>query len=188
MGEEYDGKEAVRHFVEILLKDTGITKIRRYLKRSLGGLKVAAYYGCYLLRPPEVTGFDDPENPTLLERLIEAMDGEPLDWPDKTECCGGALALTRMEVPVRLSGGIIGEAAAAGAACLTVACPMCQISLDLRQSDIEKASGKRYGIPVLYITQLLGLCLGIPEGELGLKRLTVNPATIIKSLSPLAGR
>jgi heterodisulfide reductase subunit B2 len=187
-GEEYDGTVAVRHFVEILLKDNGIDKIRRRVKRSLSGLKVAAYYGCYLLRPPEVTGFDDPEDPTSLESLIEAMGGEPLEWPGKTECCGGALALTRTKVPVRLSGGIIEEAAAAGAACLTVACPMCQVSLDLRQSDIEKASGRRYGIPVLYITQLLGLCLGIPGSDLGLKRLTVSPAAIIKSLSPMAGR
>jgi heterodisulfide reductase subunit B2 len=187
-GEDYDGTVAVRHFVEILLGDIGIDKIRRRVKRSLGGLKVAAYYGCYLLRPPEVTGFDDPEDPNSLERLIEAMGGEPLDWPGKTECCGGALALTRTEVPVKLSGDIIEEAKAAGAACLTVACPMCQVSLDLRQSNIEKASGKRYGLPVFYITQLLGLCLGIPESELGLKRLTVSPAAVMKSLVPAAGR
>jgi heterodisulfide reductase subunit B len=183
VGQDYDGSVAVRHFVEILMKDVGIKKIKKLVKRPLNGLKVAAYYGCYLLRPPEITGFDDPEDPSVLEQLIEAMGGEPVDWPDKTQCCGGALALTRTEIPVKLSGKIIQSAVDAGAACMTVACPMCQVSLDLRQADIEKATGKKYGMPVLYITQLLGLCLGISEKELGLKRLMVSPAKVLGSLA-----
>jgi heterodisulfide reductase subunit B len=180
LGEDYDGSVKVRHFVEVLLEDVGLSWLGQSLKRSLNGLKVACYYGCYLVRPPEVTGFDDPENPTSLDRLVTAMGGEALEWPCKVECCGGGLNLTRTDVTVRLSGSIIQMAKASGADCITVACPMCQTSLDLRQKDIEKATGQRYGMPILYITQLLGLCLGIAPEKLGLSRLIVPPSPVLK--------
>jgi heterodisulfide reductase subunit B len=182
LGEDYDGSVKVRHFVEVLLEDVGLGQLGKSLKRSLNGLKVACYYGCYLVRPPEVTGFDDAENPTSLDRLVTAMGGEALEWPCKVECCGGGLNLTRTDVTVQLSGSIIQMARAAGADCITVACPMCQTSLDLRQKDIEKATGERYGMPILYITQLLGLCLGIAPGKLGLNRLMVSPSSVLKAI------
>lgn len=188
VGQDYDGSVKVRHFVEVLLQDVGLAKLRKSFKRSLNGMKVACYYGCYLLRPAEVTEFDDPENPTSLERLVTAMGGEAVEWPGKVDCCGGGLTLTRTDVPVKLSGSIIEEAQASGASCITVACPMCQISLDLRQKDIERATGKKYDMPILYITQLMGLCLGIPEKELGLNRLMVDPANVVKAIVPVAGR
>jgi len=182
LGQPYDGSVAVRHFVEVIVKDIGLAKLRKKITQPLRGLKVACYYGCYLLRPPEVTGFDDPENPSILEDLVEAMGGEPLEWPGKVDCCGGSHNLTRTELTVERSGEIIEMAKAAGADCLTVACPMCQTSLDLRQRDIEKAAGKKYGLPVLYVTQLLGLCLGVPPKELGLDRLMVTPEEIMKAI------
>jgi heterodisulfide reductase subunit B len=186
LGQPYDGSVAVRHFVEVLIKDLGTARLRRSFKNSLNGLKVACYYGCYLVRPPEVTQFDDPENPTILESLVEAMGGESLDWPGKVDCCGGGLNLTRTDITVQRSGAILETALAAGAACLAVACPMCQTSLDLRQKDIEKATGKRYDMPVVYITQLLGLCLKIPPRELGLNRLMISPAPVIKAAGTTA--
>jgi heterodisulfide reductase subunit B len=186
LGQPYDGSVAVRHFVEVLLKDIGVARLRKSFKQSLNGLKVACYYGCYLVRPPEVTHFDDPENPTILESLVEAMGGESLDWPGKVDCCGGGLNLTRTEITVQRSGAIIDMARAAGADCIAVACPMCQTSLDLRQKDIEKATGKRYNMPVVYITQLLGLCLGISAKELGFNRLMVIPTAVIKAAGTTA--
>jgi heterodisulfide reductase subunit B len=186
LGQDYDGSVTVRHFVEVLLEDVGPDKLRKSIKRPLNGLKVACYYGCFLVRPHEVTGFDDPENPMSLDRLVTAMGGESLEWPGKVECCGGGLNLTRTDVTVQLSGSIIEMARASGAGCIAVACPMCQTSLDLRQQDIEKATGKRYNMPVLYITQLLGLCLGIPPKELGLDRLMVAPSPVLKAIG--AGR
>lgn len=182
LGQDYDGSVAVRHFVEVLLEDVGLDKLRKSIKRPLKGLKVACYYGCFLVRPHEVTGFDDPENPMSLDRLVTGMGGESLEWPSKVECCGGGLNLTRTEVTVQLSGSIIEMARASGADCIAVACPMCQTSLDLRQKDIEKATGKRYDMPVLYITQLLGLCLGISQKELGLDRLMVAPSPVLKAV------
>jgi heterodisulfide reductase subunit B len=182
LGEDYDGSVKVRHFVEVLLEDVGLGQLGKSLKQSLNGLKVACYYGCYLVRPPEVTGFDDPEDPTSLDHLVTAMGGEALEWPCKVECCGGGLNLTRTDVTVKLSGSIIQMARASGADCVTVACPMCQTSLDLRQKDIEKATGERYGMPILYITQLLGLSLGISPEKLGLNRLMVSPSPVLKAI------
>lgn len=186
IGHEYDGSVRVRHMIEVLLEDIGIGKLRKQFKQSLNGLKVACYYGCLLVRPPEVMNFDDPENPTSLDRLVTAMGGESLEWPYKVECCGGALNLTRTDVMVKLSASITEAAQASGAECVAVACPMCQSSLDLRQKDIEKATGKRFNLPVVYITQLLGLCLGISQKTLGFNRLMVNPSAIIKSVEPIA--
>lgn len=182
IGQDYDGSVKVKHFVEVLLEDVGINRLCKAFKQSLNGLKVACYYGCFLVRPPEVTRFDDPENPTSLDRLVTAMGGESLDWPYKVECCGGALNLTRTDVLLKLSGAIMDMAQASGAECIAVACPMCQTSLDLRQKDIEKETGKQYNMPVVYITQLLGLCLGIPQKELGLSRLMVRPSAVFKAV------
>ena len=182
VGRDYDGSVKVRHFVEVLLQDVGLVNLRKKFVRSLAGLKIACYYGCYLLRPAEVTGFDDPENPSSLERLVDAMGGEGIDWPGKVSCCGGGLTLMLSDVAVKLSGSIIDMAQDSGAACIVVACPMCQISLDLRQNDIEKARGRQYGMPILYITQLVGLCLGIPKEELGLDRLMVDPSRVVEGI------
>jgi heterodisulfide reductase subunit B len=181
LGQSYDGSVPVRHFVEVLTKDIGAARLRKSLKQSLNGLKAACYYGCYLLRPPEATHFDDPENPTIMENLVGAMGGESLDWPGKVDCCGGGLNLTRTDITVQRSGAIIDMARAAGAECIVVACPMCQTSLDLRQKDIEKATGKSYNMPIVYITQLLGLCLGISPKELGFDRLMVPATAVIKA-------
>jgi heterodisulfide reductase subunit B2 len=186
LGQPYDGSVAVRHFTEVVVKDIGLAKLRKRIKQPLNGLKAACYYGCYLLRPPEVTNFDDPENPTILESLVEAMGGESLDWPGKVDCCGGGLNLTRTDITVQRSAAIIDMAKEAGAECITVACPMCQTSLDLRQKDIEKATGKRYDMPIVYITQLLGLCLGISPKELGFDRLMVPPTAVLKAAAATA--
>jgi heterodisulfide reductase subunit B len=182
VGQPYDGSVAVRHLVEILLEDVGIEKLRQRFTHTLGGLKVASYYGCLLVRPHGITNFDDAENPTILDRLVTAMGGEGVDWPCKVDCCGGGLNLTRTDMVVKLSGSIIDMAKAAGADCIAVACPMCQASLDLRQQDIQKQSGTHYKMPIVYITQLLGLCLGIPGKELGLNRLMVAPTAVLQSL------
>jgi len=183
VGQPYDGSVAVRHLIEVLLEDVGIPKLKKSLVRSLNGLKVASYYGCLLVRPHDVTGFDDAENPASLDRLVEAMGGNSVDWPCKVDCCGGGLNLTRTDVVVRLSGSIIDMAAAAGADCIAVACPMCQASLDLRQNDMKRSTGKDYRMPIVYITQLLGLCLDLKPEELGLNRLMVSPDVVLQAVS-----
>ena len=175
---DYDGSVRVRHLLEVLLEDVGLETIANSLKYSLNGLKVACYYGCLLVRPPEILKFDDPENPTSLDRLVKAMGGESLEWPCKVDCCGGGLSLSRTDVVVQLTESILDMACRAGADCIAVSCPMCQVNLDLRQADINKQEGKSYHLPIAYITQLLGLCLGVGANELGFNKLMV-PASIV---------
>jgi heterodisulfide reductase subunit B2 len=181
-GREYDGSVKIRHLLEVLLEDVGIETIAAALRGSLAGMKVASYYGCLLVRPKDVTGFDDPENPTSLDRLVAAMGGTALDWPHKVECCGGGLSMSRTDVVVNLTNNIVGMAKAAGAECIAVSCPMCQINLDMRQLDIAKVTGNHHDMPVLYITQLLGLCLGIPAQKLGLNKLMISPARVVEAV------
>jgi heterodisulfide reductase subunit B len=182
IGRDYDGKVLVRHFIEVLLEDVGLEKITDAAIRSLNGLKVACYYGCLLVRPPKVVNFDDPENPTSLDKLVKAIGGESIDWPYKVECCGGGLSLSRTDIVVQLADSILSMAESAGADCIAVSCPMCQVNLDLRQQDIKKQTGRDYSIPILYITQLLGLSFGISSDKLGLKKLMVSPSSVLEKI------
>ena len=178
LGEDYDGKVRVRHFVEVLINDIGIQKLQKHFTHTLDGLKVASYYGCLLVRPLEVTGFDDPENPTLMDQLVKSMGGESIDWPHKVACCGGGFAISRTDIVVELSNSILDMAKSSGAQCITVACPMCQINLDMRQGDISKMKSTTYEMPVVYITQLLGLCLGLSWRKLGMNKCIVSPKPV----------
>ena len=182
LGRDYDGSVNVKHFMEVILQDVGIEKIKESVKKTLNGMKVACYYGCLLVRPNEVTKLDDPENPTFLDKLVTAMGGESLDWPHKVECCGGGLSMSRTDVVVSLTDSILEMAQASGAQCIAVACPMCQINLDLRQLDIKKQLGKEYNMPIVYITQLIGLCLGVPQNRLGLDKLMISPSKVIEAV------
>ena len=182
LGEDYDGSVNVQHFIEILIKEIGIKKLQTTFTHSLNGIKVANYYGCLLVRPREVTNFDDPENPTIMDNLVTIMGGESIDWPHKVECCGGGFALSRTDIVVELSNSILEMAKLSGAQCLSVACPMCQVNLDLRQSDIKRIKGNEYNLPIVYITQLIGLCMGISYEKLGMKKCVVSPKAIVEKV------
>ena len=182
LGTDYDGSVNVRHFMEVLLEDVGIDKIADSVKKSLNGLKVACYYGCLLIRPNEVTKLDDPENPVFLDKIANSLGAESLDWPHKVECCGGGLSMSRTDIVVSLTDAVLEMAQASGAQCVVVACPMCQINLDLRQLDIKKQLGKSYDMPIIYITQLIGLSLGIDPEKLGLNKLMISPSKVIESI------
>lgn len=177
----YRGETKVKHLLEVVIDEYGLDALRAKVTRRLDGLRIAAYYGCLLVRPPEVTHFDDPEDPTTMERLISALGAEPVDWPYKTECCGGSLALTRTDVVVKLCHDILEMAADEGAECVMVACPLCQSSLDLRQAQVNRQYGTDLHIPILYFTQLIGLALGMGSKELGLSKLMVSPDSLLRA-------
>lgn len=174
VGRAYDGTVEVRHVVDLLVNEVGVDAIREKVRRPLTGLKVACYYGCLLTRPPEVAAFDDPEHPTSMEDLLVAAGAESVEWPYKTECCGAGLSMTQPEVVNRLGHKLLSMAGRAGARCIALACPLCQINLDLRQADAAKAHGRIPETPILYVTQLLGLALGLSAKELGISALTVS--------------
>jgi len=132
--------------------------------------KVACYYGCLLVRPHAILKFDRVEDPQSMDALIRAIGGTSMDWAFKTECCGGGFSVSRTDLVVRLSGNILKDASDRGAEALIVACPMCQSNLDMRRGAINKTLDSPIDIPVIYITQAIGLALGIGAKELGLKR------------------
>jgi heterodisulfide reductase subunit B2 len=182
LGKDYDGTVKVRHLLEVLLEDVGLPAITKSLKRTMKGLKVACYYGCLLIRPTEILKFDDAENPKSLDRLVTAMGGTSLEWPCKVDCCGGSLSLSRTDVVLKLTDAILEMAVRSGADCIAVSCPMCQINLDVRQKDINKEMGRNYRMPVIYITQLLGFCLGLDPSELGFEKLMVSPSDVLRKM------
>ena len=132
--------------------------------------KVACYYGCLLVRPKEVAAFDRVEDPQVMDQLMQRIGATPVDWAFKTECCGAGLSVPRTDVVARLSANILEDAVSRGAEAIIVACPMCHSNLDMRRKEIEKAAGKSYSIPILYITQAIGLALGLDRKKLGLHR------------------
>jgi heterodisulfide reductase subunit B len=179
LGEDYDGSVRILHFVEVLVKELGIQQLKRHFTHTLDGLKVASYYGCLLIRPHDITDFDDPENPTLMDQLVKCMGGESIDWPHKVACCGGGFAISRTDIVLELSNAVLDMAKSSGAQCIAVACPMCQINLDMRQGNISKIMKTTYEMPIVYISQLLGLCLGISWRKLGMNKCIVSPKTVI---------
>jgi len=178
-GAAYDGRVEVRHVLDVLVNDLGLAAIRARVRRPLEGLRVASYYGCLLARPPEIVALDDPEHPTCLDDLVMATGAESVTWPYKTECCGASLAMTESGVVSRLGHRLLSMARQAGAECIVVACPLCQMNLDLRQPDAAKAHGPLPQTPVLYFTQLLGLALGLSAKELGLRALSVSADALL---------
>ena len=178
----YDGSVKVRHILDVLVNDLGVREIRKRVQSPLKGLRVASYYGCLLSRPPEVVAFDDSEHPTCMDDLVKAAGAQAVDWPFKTECCGASLSISKTGVVNRLGYRLLSMAHRAGADCIVVACPLCQLNLDFRQPEARK-SGQGVAtpcptIPVLYITQLLGLALGLPPDALGLDALTISADAI----------
>ncbi len=185
-GKPYDGGVEVHHVLDVLVNHLGLEAVRQAVQRPLDGLRVACYYGCLLTRPPEIVAFDDPEHPHAMDDLVSALGGQPVEWPFKTECCGASLSLTNAEVVGRLSHKLISMARQAGAQCVAVACPLCQVNLDLRQADARKAHGALPETPVLYITQLLGLALGMGTKEVGLQALSVSADSLFPSATERA--
>ncbi len=172
-GKTYGGKVESRHLLDFLKRDVGLDRLKSSIKSSLNGLRVASYYGC-LTRLPGVN-LDDVENPMLMDEIIDTLGGEPLEWSHKTECCGASLSLTRTEIAVRLVRSILEAAKERGAQCIAVVCPLCQSNLDSRQGDVYKTYGTRFNMPILYISQLIGLTQKLGFSNLGLDRLIIHP-------------
>ena len=171
----------VKHLLDILARDFGLDRLAAAVQKPLTGLKVACYYGCLLTRPPEGPDLDDCEDPTIMEDLLRAVGAEPVAWSHRMECCGANFTLSRPEVVRKLSGQILASAQAAGADCLLVACPLCHGNLDIRQDEIAEYAGIHSGTPIFYITQLVGLAVGVSSLRLGLNNMIVDPKPLLKS-------
>jgi len=164
--------------LQVLVEDLGVDAIKERVKRPLKGLKVVPYYGCLMSRPADIMRFDDPEHPTAMDKVLEALGLEVIDFPLKTECCGASMGIPRREVTAKLTGRLLERAKNYGADAIAVACPLCQMNLDLRQPQAEAAMNASFNIPVLYFTQFMGLAFGLPEEELMLNKLCVSPTPL----------
>jgi heterodisulfide reductase subunit B len=158
----------------------GMQTIEKKISNPLKGLKVVPFYGCYMVKPSQVTRFDDPENPTSMDRILNALGAGVMEWDFKTECCGASLSVSKTEKVVELSGRILREALWRGADAVVVACQLCQSNLDMRQGEILNLKGNERHLPVLYFTQLMGLAFGIPARGLGLGRHLVDALPLLK--------
>lgn len=179
----FNNQVHVLNILDLLVNRIGIENIAKKVKKPLKGLKIAPYYGCVLTRPAKIAQFDDPINPQSMDRLLEALGAEVVTWGAKTDCCGAAHVLTRQEVVLELTGRIVYQAKEAHADAIATACPMCMSNLDLRQSAIQKATGKESKVPVMYITELLGMALGIPNSVLGTRKHVVSTAAVTARIS-----
>ncbi|HQK92984.1 MAG TPA: CoB--CoM heterodisulfide reductase iron-sulfur subunit B family protein [Armatimonadota bacterium] len=166
-------REPVRvlHLLEVFSHEEVAERLGGRAMQPLPVSKVAAYYGCLLVRPPKETGFDDPENPQTMDRLLRLCGLETCDWYFKNECCGASHSIPQSSVVLTLVDRIIRNARAAGAEWIVTACPLCQVNLDTRQ---QVALGEE-PLPVLYITQVLGLALGLSPKSLGVPEQLMIP-------------
>jgi heterodisulfide reductase subunit B len=167
-GCEYKGTVNVIHPVEVLTRDVGLEALKAKVTNPLTGLKVASYYGCQLVRP--YTDFDDPDYPTSMDALMEAMGAEAVDYPVKTRCCGGSLAGIMQDVGLSLNHLLLKEAKRQGADVIVTLCPLCQLNLEINQNKIVKKYKEDVKLPILYFTQLMGLALGVAKEDLGFSR------------------
>ena len=166
----YQGGVKVRNVLDFLANVVGSGKIASKVTNPLTGMRVACYYGCLNTRIPRMAAFDDREYPMTMDRVVNSLGAQTIDWAYKTECCGGSLFISAESVSAKLAAKILKDAAARDADCIVVSCPLCQNNLDTKQEEIREEHGISRPIPILFISQLMGLAFGLGERELALQQ------------------
>jgi heterodisulfide reductase subunit B len=164
----------VRHLLDVVVEDLGTEAIENMVTNPLGNMRFAPYYGCQIARPY------GPNNPTHMEDLIEALDGNAVEFYSKTRCCGSSLLASLKLEGLELARSILADAAEQDVDGIIAMCPLCQINLDAYQAQVNKRFNTSFDLPVLYFTQLLGLAIGIDSSELGFNRLITSPAELLE--------
>ena len=177
----YSGKVDVMHFLW-LVAGSHFEQLKEAAHKGLRGLKIAPFYGCQILRPSKLLGFDDPDKPESLERIIEACGGDPVDYPAKVKCCGFPIIQAREETALGELIQPIEQAKEAGADAIVTPCPLCHLSLDAWQSKLKKQTGKDFQMPILHLSQLIGVAAGLADSELKFKRHVVSVAPVVEKL------
>ncbi|MFQ6039329.1 MAG: CoB--CoM heterodisulfide reductase iron-sulfur subunit B family protein [Candidatus Poribacteria bacterium] len=174
-------KIELKHLLELFRGEDIKALVRQKTTRPLKDLTAVCYYGCLLVRPPTLLRFDDPENPMLMDDLMQAIGVSVLDWSYKVDCCGASLSLSRLDVIAQLSGTLFDMAQEAGAECIITACPMCHANLDLQQEEISRRLGREFQIPIFYFTELMAIAFGVPKAEDCLKKHFVDAMSLLES-------
>jgi succinate dehydrogenase / fumarate reductase cytochrome b subunit len=181
-GIAYRGTVQVKHLLWIVVREVGLSRLASQVRVPLEGFRIAPFYGCYILRPSRDLGFDDPENPTSLEKVIQTVKGEPVPYAGRTKCCGFPIILEKEAIAVAMAGANMKEAKEEGADFMVTPCPLCHMSLDIYQERAGRAVRTNLNLPILHLPQLLGLALGVPAKDLGLSRHLVPVDSIIKTI------
>jgi heterodisulfide reductase subunit B len=179
IGGKIDLSQKSRHILEVLYEDVGLEAIREKVRKPLNGLKVVTYYGCYLVRPPEIAAFDDPENPVIMDKIMEALGAEVMDWSYKVDCCGGGLSITAPDVVRKLSGKIADAAREVGADAIVTACGICQANLDMRQSK----EGSLPLVPIFYFSELTACSFGSSNVKKWLGKHLIDPSGLLEEMT-----
>ena len=173
---KFSGDSSVHHLIEVFVNDVGLAEVKAKVTNPLKGLRVAAYYGCQIMRPRKAK--EDVEQPRFFEDLVAACGADPVHYPLRLTCCSGALIITNREAALSLVRNLLESAGRAKAAVIVTACPLCQVNLECYQKQVNKEFGTEYNLPVMYFTQLMGLALGISPKRLGIgsELIAVMPA------------
>jgi succinate dehydrogenase / fumarate reductase, cytochrome b subunit len=176
-----------KNFLWLLVEDIGLDVLRERVVRPLSGLRVAPFYGCYIVRPQSRLGFDErPARDLYLEQVIEAIGATPVDYAGKHKCCGFPLITMNRTTSLRQAGRHIADAIDADADCMVTPCPLCHLNLDLQQPDAAKFVERDLGMPVLHFPQLVGLALGLEPKELGMNKHVVKTGDVQRKIAQLA--
>jgi succinate dehydrogenase / fumarate reductase cytochrome b subunit len=178
----YAGGIEVRHLLWEIAEGEGYERLKQIAEKPLAGVRIAPFYGCQILRPSKLLGFEDPDRPQSLERIIEACGAEPVDYPSKIKCCGFPIVLAREEVALGELIQPLAEAKEAGADAMVTPCPLCHLSLDAWQSKLRQTTGKEFAMPILHLSQLIGVAAGVPESALKFKRHVVSVEPVLEKL------
>ncbi len=183
-GLQYTGNVTVKNLLWVLVSDYGLDRLAAKVTNPLTGLKVASYYGCQLLRPVDETGYEDPDNPTSFDNLVRALGGTPVDYAGKTRCCGFHILSVNENTSTRMAVKRLQEAEEAEADIMVTPCPLCHVSLDAYQPRARKLHDAPGKMPVVHLSQLVGLACGIDPGSLELSRLMVSPKKALAAVVP----
>jgi succinate dehydrogenase / fumarate reductase cytochrome b subunit len=178
----YSGTSDVVHLLWIVA-GTHFEQLKAAAHKGLRGLRIAPFYGCQILRPSKLLGFDDPDKPESLERIIEACGGEPIDYPAKVKCCGFPIIQAREDTALAELIQPIEQAKEAGADAIVTPCPLCHLSLDAWQSKLHKQTGRDFQMPILHLSQLIGVAAGLSDAELKFKRHVVPMKPVLEKIS-----
>jgi succinate dehydrogenase / fumarate reductase cytochrome b subunit len=178
----YSGNVDVTHLLWMIAEGNGYDRLKETAHKGLKGLKIAPFYGCQILRPSKILGFEDPDRPWSLEAIIEACGGEPIDYPAKIKCCGFPIIQAREETALGELLQPIEQATEAGADAMVTPCPLCHLSLDAWQSKLREKTGRDFHMPILHLSQLIGVAAGLEESELKFKRHVVSVTPVLEKL------
>jgi heterodisulfide reductase subunit B len=183
VGKKFQGTIEVKHFLQVLMEDIGLEKIKEKVTKPLTSLKVAPFYGCHSLRPSKLLQLDDPERPQIFENLIESLGAEPLEYRNKLKCCGGLLKGISDDTALELAREKLANTSKAGADCISTLCPFCFVALDIGQIQVKGKFQEVYDLPILHYSELLALALGVAPEELALRSHKIKADKVLEKIA-----